>query len=146
MQFIVNAFKLFLTLFVPPLLQVLTKWGEYSSDVQFILQRSPLDANKDASQRRAAAPPAAAAALHPGGAIWKTPPPGSGGGGSNKPLFPNKTDAARLSPDSGNNSFTSSFIVFKRKKMSVSLLGFVFNCALYYFKCLCVGRHAERVC
>lgn len=44
------------------LLQILMKWGEYSSDVQFILQRSdqPKNANPDqASKNPASSPPQA---------------------------------------------------------------------------------------
>ena len=40
--------------------QVTKKWGEYSYDVQFILQRSPLDPNKTAggtTNQQAALPP-----------------------------------------------------------------------------------------
>ena len=74
--------------------QVLTKWGEYSPDFQFILQRSPLDAGKLAGARAAAPPPLAP--------IWKAPP-----GGPGKPLLPNsQTEAARLSPDSGKKITT----------------------------------------
>ena len=57
------------------------KWGEYSYDVQFILQRSPLDPLKGVGTEPKGPPSQG---------IWKTPP------GRLKP------DTARLSPDSGN--------------------------------------------
>lgn len=57
------------------------KWGEYSYDVQFILQRSPLDPLKVVGTDPKGPPSQG---------IWKTPP------GRLKP------DIARLSPDSGN--------------------------------------------
>jgi hypothetical protein len=78
-----------------PPVQVLTKWGEYSPDVQFILQRSPLDA---AASKGRAPPP-----LLPAAAIWKAPPGSGSGGPPGKPLIGplGKTDSARLSPDSG---------------------------------------------
>ena len=104
--------------------QVLAKWGEYSNDVQFILQRSPLDpskspgspAPKEAAAKQGALPPAV-----PGGqpmkksttfsgplpshqpAIWKSPP----GVMSHKPMV-SSVSSGRLSdlsrpfpPDTG---------------------------------------------
>ena len=69
------------------------KWGEYSYDVQFILQRSPLDPLKGVGAETKL-PPASQG-------IWKTPP------GRLKP------DTARLSPDSGNTMIISGLTRFK---------------------------------
>jgi len=99
-------------------LQVIKKWGEYSYDVQFILQRSPLDPNKSSSsagpstsnntssqQQNTTADSDVKSApwlgetgkTAPGG-IWKSPPTTSAVNNRIKP------DAARLSPDSGQGS------------------------------------------
>ena len=96
-------------------LQVLQKWGEYSSDVQFILQRSALDpANKPATNGPMSPPAQRSGKILPGGqksqsveppAVWKPPPnpyaPTASGpnGGVIK-----SSAAARLSPDSGRGS------------------------------------------
>jgi len=112
-------------------LKVLSKWGEYSNDVQFILQRSPLDNNKAPSsppQQRSktlegAVQPSQvkkshtfSGQLHPQAPnpspIWKSPPP------SGAPVFnsisttnlstvkspPVSGEPARFSPDSGRGS------------------------------------------
>ena len=74
------------------------KWGEYSYDVQFILQRSPLDPHKAGGVKAGGAttPNHLSAAAGGGGdgigGIWKSPP-----GGRTK----HHPDSARLSPDSG---------------------------------------------
>ena len=105
-------------------LQVLAKWGEYSHDVQFILQRSPLDSSKTTSpapskadtksfNSSAGANLSSSGAPHGGltqPAIWKSPPSSLGMGG--KPPLGGRPDgrpgaqdsAARLSPDSGQGS------------------------------------------
>ena len=103
-------------------LQVLAKWGEYSNDVQFILQRSPLD---PATKPPASPSPGKETKAGPGGrrwggpgsspgagqtaAIWKSPP----GVAASKPLVTSPAPAParlpdlsnpRLSPDSGRGS------------------------------------------
>jgi len=114
-------------------LKVLAKWGEYSNDVQFILQRSPLDpVSKSPSSP---AQPEAQGPAYPGmkksptfpgtlppsnqAAIWKSPP----GVVSSKPVVSASSSrlselasaasasrhlspevSARLSPDSGRGS------------------------------------------
>ena len=105
--------------------QVLAKWGEYSHDVQFILQRSPLDSSKTTSpaptksdsksfNSSAGANLSSSGPAPHGGltqpAIWKSPPSSLGMGG--KPPLGGRPDgrpgaqdsAARLSPDSGQGS------------------------------------------
>jgi len=103
-------------------LKVLAKWGEYSNDVQFILQRSPLD---PATKPPASPSPGKETKAGPGGrrwggpgsspgagagqtaAIWKSPP----GVAASKPLVTSPAPARlpdlsnpRLSPDSGRGS------------------------------------------
>jgi len=84
-----------------PLL-VIKKWGEYSYDVQFILQRSPLDPHKGGPTTSSSSLKGGSTTPNPMkgpgegmGAIWKSPP---GVAGRLKP------DTARLSPDSGQGS------------------------------------------
>ena len=50
--------------------QVLAKWGEYSNDVQFILQRSPLD---PATKPPASPSPGKETKAGPGGRRWGGP-------------------------------------------------------------------------
>lgn len=115
-------------------LKVLQKWGEYSQDVQFILQRSALDGK--AQSAAPLSPPAQRTGkfLGPAGAqplqqqqqqqqqvrkaksaeppaVWKPPPPNhnpaattGGGNPSRGPGYPDASAAARLSPDSGRGS------------------------------------------
>lgn len=99
-------------------LKVLAKWGEYSNDVQFILQRSPLDSSKTTSPAPGKGDGVKKSNTYSGNlsnqgltqpAIWKTPPV------SGKPIIPGgrlgpesrpgaQDSAARLSPDSGQGS------------------------------------------
>ena len=94
-------------------MQVLAKWGEYSNDVQFILQRSPLDASKPAGEGKTGQQQMKKSSTFSGemtqAAIWKAPP----GAVNSKPLVSSvsagrlqemKADNARLSPDSGRGS------------------------------------------
>ena len=98
-------------------LQVLAKWGEYSHDVQFILQRSPLDSSKTTSPAPTKSDAKILGASGSSGgsltqpAIWKSPPGSLGkppmGGPSPNIVGPRpgtQDSAARLSPDSGQGS------------------------------------------
>ena len=98
-------------------LQVLAKWGEYSHDVQFILQRSPLDSSKTTSPAPTKSEAKILGASGSSGgsltqpAIWKSPPGSLGkppmGGPSPNIVGPRpgtQDSAARLSPDSGQGS------------------------------------------
>ena len=98
------------------LFQVLAKWGEYSNDVQFILQRSPLDASKPAGEGKTGQQQMKKSSTYSGemnqAAIWKAPP-GVVTNTTSKPLVSSvstgrlqemKADNARLSPDSGRGS------------------------------------------
>ena len=132
-SFDVRHSRLFSTELFSSLFQVLNKWGEYSQDVQFILQRSALDGAKNPAapsgavksgpmspqmQRNYPAgirPPAVSGggllAKAPAGiveppAVWKPPPPGYPPPQPRKGGFNNNPTAegARLSPDSGRGS------------------------------------------
>ena len=111
--------------------QVLAKWGEYSNDVQFILQRSPLDSGSKSpgspapKEVKQGFPPSGQSMKksstftgplpsHHQPAIWKSPP----GVVSHKPIVSSVSSGrlsdlsrslapdtgARLSPDSGRGS------------------------------------------
>lgn len=112
-------------------LKVLAKWGEYSNDVQFILQRSPLDVSKspgspspkESSQHLMKKSPTFSGSISGSSnnqaAIWKSPP----GVLTNKPVVSSMSSGRlseltgsrhvshvspdsnpRLSPDSGRGS------------------------------------------
>jgi len=110
-------------------LKVLTKWGEYSNDVQFILQRSPLDNNKiplspqlqrsknDERKPEGSSQPTSqvkksqtfSGQLHhqTSAAIWNSPPsikPKPLSTGNQVPKNTVPREPIRLSPDSGKGS------------------------------------------
>lgn len=89
-------------------LKVLAKWGEYSNDVQFILQRSPLDASKAGGEAKTGQMKKSStfSGQMNQAAIWKAPP---GAVSSKQPMVSSLStgrlqDTARLSPDSGRGS------------------------------------------
>ena len=98
------------------LFQVIKKWGEYSYDVQFILQRSPLGGTAQADQK-----PVSSWAgdnktgSQPSHGIWKSAPgsrlnPDPAGSRLHPDPARLNPDSARLSPDSGKAEYDNSIV------------------------------------